>query len=64
MYESFYQFTERPFSLSPDPSFLYFGKTHLRAMNILEYGVESDAGITVVSGEVGTGKTTLIRHLL
>ena len=64
MYEEFYNFSERPFSLSPDPSFLYFGKSHLRAMNILEYGIASDAGITVISGEVGTGKTTLVRNLL
>ena len=64
MYEEFYHFTEKPFTLSPDPSFLFLGKSHLRAMNILEYGVESDAGITVISGEVGTGKTTLLRRLL
>jgi type II secretory pathway predicted ATPase ExeA len=64
MYEDFYHLTEKPFTLSPDPSFLYLGKSHRRAMNILEYGVESDAGITVISGEVGTGKTTLVRNLL
>jgi general secretion pathway protein A len=64
MYEEFYHLTEKPFTLSPDPSFLYLGKSHRRAMNILEYGVESDAGITVISGEVGTGKTTLVRNLL
>ena len=64
MYEEFYHLTEKPFTLSPDPSFLYLGKSHRRAMNILEYGVESDAGITVISGEVGTGKTTLVRSLL
>ena len=64
MYEEFYHLAERPFSLSPDPAFLYLGKSHRRAMNILEYGVVSDAGITVVSGEVGTGKTTLIRNLV
>ena len=64
MYEEFYHFTERPFSLSPDPSFLYLGVSHKRAMSILEYGVVSDAGITVISGEVGTGKSTLIRNLL
>lgn len=64
MYEKFYQLKERPFSLTPDPSFLYFGKNHKRAMDILEYGVVSDAGITVVSGEVGTGKTTLLRALI
>ena len=64
MYEEFYHLSERPFSLSPDPAYLYLGKSHRRAMNILEYGIESDAGITVVSGEVGTGKTTLIRNLI
>ena len=64
MYEEFYHFTDKPFTLSPDPAFLYLGKSHRRAMNILEYGVESDSGITVVSGEVGTGKTTLVRNLL
>jgi type II secretory pathway predicted ATPase ExeA len=64
MYEEFYHLKEKPFALSPDPTFLYLGKSHLRAMNILEYGVASDASITVISGEVGTGKTTLIRNLL
>lgn len=64
MYEEFYHLNEKPFTLSPDPSFLYLGKSHKRALNILEYGVESDAGITVVSGEVGTGKTTLVRGLI
>jgi type II secretory pathway predicted ATPase ExeA len=64
MYEEFYHFTEKPFTLSPDPSFLFMGKSHRRALNILEYGVESDAGITVISGEVGTGKTTLLRRLI
>ena len=64
MYEEFYNLKERPFTLSPDPAFLFLGKSHRRAMNILEYGVASDAGITVISGEVGTGKTTLVRNLL
>ena len=64
MYEEFYHFTEKPFTLSPNPAFLYLGKSHRRAMNILEYGVESESGITVISGEVGTGKTTLVRGLV
>jgi general secretion pathway protein A len=64
MYEEFYNFKDRPFTLSPDPSFLFLGKSHSRAMDILEYGIASDAGITVISGEVGTGKTTLVRNLL
>lgn len=64
MYEEFYHFSEKPFALSPDPSFLYLGESHRRAMTILDYAVESDSGITVISGEVGTGKTTLIRNLM
>jgi general secretion pathway protein A len=64
MYEEFYSFKDRPLTLSPDPSFLFLGKSHSRAMDILEYGIASDAGITVISGEVGTGKTTLVRNLL
>lgn len=64
MYEEFYHFSKKPFTLSPDPDFLFFGNSHRRAMNILEYGVESDSGITVISGEVGTGKTTLVRGLV
>lgn len=64
MYEEFYKLNERPFSLSPDPSFLYLGKSHRRAMDILEFGIASDAGITIISGEVGTGKTTLVRNLI
>ncbi len=64
MYEEFFHFKERPFTLAPDPSFLYLGKSHSRALDILEYGIASDAGITVISGEVGTGKTTIVRKLL
>ena len=64
MYEEFFHFKDRPFTLAPDPSFLYLGKSHSRAMDILEYGIASDAGITVISGEVGTGKTTIVRKLL
>jgi putative secretion ATPase (PEP-CTERM system associated) len=64
MYESFYGFKEKPFSLLPDPSFLYFGKKHSMAFTMLQYGVVSQAGFTVIAGEIGCGKTTLIRHLL
>ncbi|MFZ0256867.1 MAG: AAA family ATPase [Gammaproteobacteria bacterium] len=64
MYESFYGFTEKPFSLLPDPSFLYLGKKHSMAFTMLQYGVVSQAGFTVIAGEIGCGKTTLIRHLL
>ncbi|MEM7508836.1 MAG: AAA family ATPase [Pseudomonadota bacterium] len=55
---------ERPFTLLPDPDFLYWTKAHKRAYAILEYGVISRAPITVITGEVGAGKTTLVQNLL
>ena len=64
MYESFYGFREKPFSLLPDPGFLYFTRKHRLALAMLEYGLANQAGFTVISGDIGTGKTTLIRHLL
>jgi type II secretory pathway predicted ATPase ExeA len=64
MYEAFYGLREKPFSLLPDPSFLYLGQPHSMAYAVLEYGVLNQAGFTVITGEVGSGKTTLIRHLL
>ena len=64
MYEAFYELTEKPFSILPDPSYLYLGKRHSLAYTMLQYGVEHRAGFTVVTGDIGCGKTTLIRHLL
>jgi putative secretion ATPase (PEP-CTERM system associated) len=64
MYEAFYGFREKPFSLLPDPAFLYLGKRHSMALAMLEYGVRNQAGFTVVAGEIGAGKTTLVRRLL
>jgi type II secretory pathway predicted ATPase ExeA len=64
MYESFYGFRERPFSLLPDPSFLYLGHKHRVALTMLQYGLMSNAGFTVVTGEIGSGKTTLLRQIL
>ena len=64
MYESFYGFTEKPFSLLPDPEFIYLGEKHSSAYAMLEYGLMNKAGFTVITGEVGSGKTTLIRRLL
>ena len=55
---------ERPFTLLPDPDFLFWSKAHRRAYTVLEYGVLSRAPITVVTGEVGAGKTTLLQKLL
>ena len=64
MYEAFYGLAEKPFSILPDPAFLYLGKRHSLAYTMLDYGVEHGDGITVITGGVGCGKTTLIRHLL
>jgi general secretion pathway protein A len=55
---------ERPFTLLPDPDFIYWSKMHQRAFTVLEYGVMSRAPITVITGEVGAGKTTLVQKLL
>jgi putative secretion ATPase (PEP-CTERM system associated) len=64
MYESFYNFNEKPFSLLPDPEFLYLGERHKEALSMLEYGMMHRAGIILITGEIGCGKTTLIRHLI
>lgn len=64
MYEGFYGLQERPFALLPDPSFLYLSKGHSTALTLLRYSILNRQGFTVVSGEVGGGKTTLINRLL
>ncbi|MCW5699014.1 MAG: AAA family ATPase [Rhodospirillales bacterium] len=64
MYEAFYGFSEKPFSLIPDPDFLYLSKGHQLALNLLEYGLTEQTGFVVITGEVGSGKTTLVRQLL
>jgi len=63
MYEEFYRLQARPFALSPDPRFFYGSKGHRRAMAYLEYGVQLEEGFIVITGEVGAGKTTLVRNL-
>ena len=64
MYEAYYGFRERPFSLIPDPDFLYLSRGHAMALSLLEYGLTEQTGFVVISGEVGSGKTTLVRRLL
>lgn len=64
MYESFYGFREKPFSLLPDPAFLFLSEKHRLALTMLQYGIVNQAGFTVVTGEIGSGKTTLIRQVL
>ena len=64
MYESYFGFAQKPFSLLPDPRFLYESRTHRMALTMLQYGLHEQAGFVVLTGEVGTGKTTLLRQLL
>ena len=64
LYARHFGLAERPFSLLPDPSFLYWSPMHSRAYAMLDYGLTTFAPIIVITGEVGAGKTTLIRHLL
>ena len=64
MYKEYFHFKEKPFSLLPDPGFLFMSKKHRQALSMLEYGILNQAGFTVVTGEIGAGKTTLIRQLL
>lgn len=64
LYNEFYGLSERPFSLLPDPDFLYWASPHSKAYTMLEYGIATHAPITMITGEVGSGKTTLVRKLL
>ena len=64
IYNEHFGLTERPFTLLPDPDFLYWSESHARAYTMLEYGMLTHAPITVITGEIGAGKTTLLRHLL
>ncbi|MES2072239.1 MAG: XrtA/PEP-CTERM system-associated ATPase [Pseudomonadota bacterium] len=63
MYESYYGFNAKPFQLKPDPRFFFGSKGHKRAMAYLEYGISQGEGFIVITGEVGAGKTTLMRNL-
>jgi len=64
MYEDFFGFREKPFNLTPDPKFLYLSAKHNEAFAHLEFGLQQRGGFMVVTGEVGTGKTTLCRYFL
>jgi putative secretion ATPase (PEP-CTERM system associated) len=64
MYEQFYGLTGKPFQLNPDPSFYFGSRQHRRAMAYLEYGLHQNEGFIVVTGDVGAGKTTILRSLL
>src|SRR5262249_15862377 len=64
VYAEFYGLRELPFALTPDPRFIYFTPSHTEVMANLHYGVESGKGLIVVTGEVGTGKTTVLRWMM
>ena len=64
MYEDYYGFAEKPFSLTPDPKYLYKSESHGNAFELLKYAIRRREGFIVVTGEIGTGKTTLCRAVL
>jgi general secretion pathway protein A len=64
MYEPYYGFAEKPFSLTPDPKYLYRSESHANAFDLLQYAIDRREGFVVITGDIGTGKTTLCRALL
>ena len=64
MYNDYFRFKQKPFSIAPDPGFLYLSERHREALAHLMYGLNTDGGFVLITGEVGTGKTTLIRSLI
>ena len=64
MYESYYGFAEKPFSLTPDPKYLYRSESHASAFELLQYAIRRREGFVVITGDIGTGKTTICRALL
>lgn len=64
MYETFYGLKERPFNLTPDPKYLYLSDKHKEAFAHLLYGIQNRSGFVMITGEIGTGKTTICRNLL
>ena len=64
MYKKFYGFKEKPFNLIPNPTFLYHSKKHQNALTYLEYGLSEGSGFILLTGDIGAGKTTVIRYIL
>lgn len=64
MYTEFFGLSAKPFELLPNPKFLYLSKGHRKALSYLQYGVQEHAGFTLLTGEVGSGKTTLVRDII
>lgn len=64
MYEAYYGLREKPFSILPDPDLIFWGRAHRMAFSMLEFGVLNNSQFSVITGDVGSGKTTLVRYLL
>ena len=64
MYERYFGLKIKPFTLTPDPAFLYPSRQHAKAMTMLEYGLESQAAFALLTGDIGSGKTTVVRRML
>src|SRR6266568_4695482 len=64
MYEPFFNLTTKPFDLLPNPYFLFLSKSHKKALTYLDYAIRERAGFILLTGEIGSGKTTLIRSLI
>lgn len=64
MYEAFFNLTQKPFDLLPDPDFLFMSSSHKKALSYLDYGIRERVGFILLTGEVGSGKTTIIRNLI
>ncbi len=64
MYEEFYGLTEKPFAVAPNPAFLYLGKKHKQALSRLQFSIFNKTAFTVITGDIGSGKTTLVRELI
>ncbi|MBV5339601.1 MAG: AAA family ATPase [Deltaproteobacteria bacterium] len=64
MYESFFNLKQKPFDLLPDPDFLFMSSSHKKVLSYLDYGIRERVGFILLTGEVGSGKTTIIRNLI
>lgn len=64
MYKAFFGFKYKPFQLTPDPEFLFMSRSHRKAMTYLKYGIAENSGFILLTGEIGTGKTTILRSMI
>ena len=64
MYEKYFSLKHKPFELTPNPDFLFRSNTHKKAITYLDYGIKEKIGFILLTGEVGSGKTTIIRNLV